>query len=228
MSLGVPKGPELWIAGCLDRWIAFVARSWAGIYLIGLGGFLALPIAAPILAMRGHERAAAWIYSAYRLSCHQLPHHSWFLGGLRGHYAWSELQPATGLALDAASLAFHHPITDPILGYQLAFCQRDLAIWSALFLASFGLLLLRRRRSVAALNLRWYLLALAPMAVDGLTQLVGLRESTPLLRSVTGAIFGIATAWLVVPLLDEGFREIQALRRSPARAGRSRSEKQHD
>jgi uncharacterized membrane protein len=212
MSPRVPKGPEFRIAGTIDRAVALVTRSWAGIYLLALGSFLALPIAAPILAMRGQDRAAGWIYAAYRLTCHQLPHHSWFLGGARWQYTWSEVQPATGLALDAASLAFHHPIRDSVLGYQLAFCQRDLAIWSALFFTSLLLLTLRKRRRISALRLRWYLLALVPMAVDGLSQLVGLRESTPLLRSITGAIFGAATAWLVVPLLEEGFQEMEALR----------------
>ena len=39
-----------------------------------------------------------------------------------------------------------------------------------------------------------YLLLIAPMAIDGLTQLVGWRESNWELRTLTGALFGLASA----------------------------------
>ncbi len=43
------------------------------------------------------------------------------------------------------------------------------------------------------------------LGLDTLAQLVPLRESSPLLRSLTGAIMGLSLAWLLYPRLDEQF-----------------------
>jgi uncharacterized membrane protein len=179
--------------------------------LLGLTVFVALPLLAPVLAMRGETRWSGAIYSVYRLTCHQLPHHSWFLGGQAAEYAWTEVQPFTDFEIDEANFAFHHPIRDPDLGYQLAFCQRDSAIWLTLWLVSVALVWRGRHVTLKPIRMRTYFILLLPMAVDGLTQLVGLRESTPMLRTLTGAVFGAATALLVVPLLDEGMREVREM-----------------
>ncbi len=195
----------------IERLVMGMARRWMSIFLLVIALFTALPVAAPLLEMAGRSREAAWIYLAYRATCHQLPHHSWFIGGPRAQYSWAEVRPYTGLAADEALKAFHRPLRHPELGYQLAFCQRDLAIWGSLLLAAAFLAWIRGRgRRPKPLALRWYLVALLPIAVDGLTQLVGLRQSSPSLRTITGAIFGAATAWLVIPLLDEGFGELES------------------
>jgi len=186
-----------------------LAAWWWLFYLGFVGLYLGGAVAAPLLAMAGQARLASWIYLVYRAGCHQLPHHSWFLGGPRAAYGWAFLQPFTAFGPDQANLAFHHPIRDPRVGFQMAICQRDTAIWGLLLLTSLVLVWLGRRRRLRALPLWAYALAAVPMAVDALTQLVGWRESTPLLRTLTGGLFGMATALLVVPLLDEGFRELR-------------------
>jgi uncharacterized membrane protein len=191
----------------IDRFAWLILRYWKRIYLLGLTVFVALPLLAPVLAMRGETRWSGAIYSVYRLTCHQLPHHSFFLGGEQRAYSWAEVQPHTEFGIDEAPFAFHHPLRAPDIGYQLAFCQRDTAIWLSLWLASMFLVMRARRAPLRPIRMRTYFLLLVPIAVDGLTQLVGLRESTPFLRSITGAVFGVATALLVVPLLDEGMRE---------------------
>jgi len=55
------------------------------------------------------------------------------------------------------------------------------------------------RRSIRPLPFLWYLVLIAPIAIDGTTQAFMLRESTPLLRAITGALFGVATVWLCYP-----------------------------
>lgn len=73
----------------------------------------------------------------------------------------------------------------------------------------------RRFRPLKPLNLVLYvLIALVPLGVDGVTQLVGLRESDPLLRTITGALFGASTAWLVLPYCEEAMSDLyrQAVR----------------
>jgi uncharacterized membrane protein len=94
-----------------------------------------------------------------------------------------------------------------LFGYQVALCQRDVAFYGSFFL---GGLLFALHRQLRPLNWRLFLLAVAPMAVDGLTQLVGWRESTWLLRSITGALFGFSSVWLLYPRLEQAMREVQA------------------
>jgi uncharacterized membrane protein len=93
-----------------------------------------------------------------------------------------------------------------IFGQQMAYCHRDTAIYTSLFLAIvvFGFV----RHRVKPLPLLAYAVFIAPMAIDGLTQLVGLRVSNWQLRTVTGALFGIGSAWLALPYLEEAFDDI--------------------
>lgn len=91
-----------------------------------------------------------------------------------------------------------------IFGHQMAYCERNTAIY--LSMAAAGLAYARLRGgAVRSLSWRRYGLLILPMAVDGFTQLLGWRESTWLLRGATGALFGAATIWLAFPRLQESF-----------------------
>lgn len=94
-----------------------------------------------------------------------------------------------------------------IFGHQMAFCHRDTAIYASLFLAVilFGFV----RHRVKPLPWQAYIAFIAPMALDGITQLFGLRTSNWQLRTITGALFGIGSAWLAFPYLEEAFQDIQ-------------------
>lgn len=96
-----------------------------------------------------------------------------------------------------------------LFGYQVAYCQRDLAIYSGVL--ALGLLYGLVRHRVRPLHLRWAAVLALPMAIDGFTQLFGLRESTWELRVVTGALFALATVWVVFPRLEQGFAEIRGV-----------------
>jgi uncharacterized membrane protein len=85
-------------------------------------------------------------------------------------------------------------------GEQIAVCERCLAMYSAFFLA--GLLFAVVRGWLRPLSMRMLAALSTPVAVDGLTQLGGLRESVWELRVVTGALFAIGIAWLVLPHLQ--------------------------
>lgn len=51
---------------------------------------------------------------------------------------------------------------------------------------------------------KWYLIiALIPMAVDGTTQLIGLRESFNELRFITGFIAGFTVVFYILPIFFE-------------------------
>lgn len=94
-----------------------------------------------------------------------------------------------------------------IAGYQMALCQRDMAIYGSMFLAGLAYSLVRGR--VRPLPIWAFVLLLTPLAVDGTIQVLGLLESTPLRRLITGGLFGLACVWLAFPYLEEGFQEIR-------------------
>ncbi len=93
-----------------------------------------------------------------------------------------------------------------IFGYKMAYCERDFAIYTGLFILGvvFGL----SRRKIRPATITELVLFSIPMALDGFTQLFGWRESTWELRVITGSLFAIGVAWIVYPRLEIGFREI--------------------
>lgn len=94
-----------------------------------------------------------------------------------------------------------------ILGHQMAYCERNTAIYGAMAACGIAYSWLRRR-NLGSLPVGWYVVLILPMAIDGFSQLFGLRESTWLLRGLTGSLFGAATIWLAFPRLQESFDEI--------------------
>jgi uncharacterized membrane protein len=93
-----------------------------------------------------------------------------------------------------------------LAGYQVAFCERDVAIYGTMFLAG---LAYATRRHTRPLRWWWYLLAMVPIALDGGSQLLGWRESTWQLRLLTGTLFGLATVWFLYPHLDRTVHELR-------------------
>lgn len=88
-----------------------------------------------------------------------------------------------------------------IFGHQLGLCARNLSIYSSMFLGSLIFVLSKKRLP----GIPWWLwiLMILPMAADGLTQMVGLRESTWELRLITGTLFGLGSVWFVLPYMQK-------------------------
>jgi hypothetical protein len=80
------------------------------------------------------------------------------------------------------------------------------AIYGTIFLAGLGFALVRRR--LRPLSIVAYALLIAPMALDGMGQLVGLWTSTWATRLLTGTLFGAACIWLAYPHVERGMREV--------------------
>jgi uncharacterized membrane protein len=91
-----------------------------------------------------------------------------------------------------------------IAGYQMCLCSRCLAIYASLLAAGLTLAMFRYRPILALrpISWKWWLLGMVPMALDGGTQLFGLHESNVYLRLATGIVFGLATAWFVLPQVE--------------------------
>ncbi|MGA7672897.1 MAG: DUF2085 domain-containing protein [Nitrolancea sp.] len=93
-----------------------------------------------------------------------------------------------------------------IMGYKMAYCERDFAIYAGLLIL--GLVYGASSRKLRPATLKELGIFCIPIAVDGFTQLFGWRESTWELRVITGSIFAVGVAWLAFPRLEFGFREI--------------------
>lgn len=110
------------------------------------------------------------------------------------------------------------------MGYKMALCERDIGIYGFVLIASLLYLLLRRRFKIRPLPIWAFLLfGLGPIALDGFSQLFSqygvatsylsflntifpLRESTPFLRTLTGALFGFTLVWTAYPHIDKSMR----------------------
>ena len=169
-------------------------RHWLVAANLATALFLALPFLAPLLMKLGRADLANAIYTAYQLTCHEWPFRAYFLFGAQATYSAAELQSAGVVDLFGFK-------GSPELGYKVAFCARNVAIYAGALLA--GLVYARWGDRYRALPLGAYLLLVAPMGLDGLTQLVGWRESSWELRTLTGALFGIASVWLIYPRIHE-------------------------
>ncbi len=88
-------------------------------------------------------------------------------------------------------------------GYQMCLCSRCLAIYSSLLVGGLLLAMFRHRRFIRPISWKRWALGMVPMALDGGTQLFGWHESNVYLRLLTGIIFGLTTAWFVLPQIEE-------------------------
>jgi uncharacterized membrane protein len=178
--------------------IGSALRRWLLAVNIVAAVFIALPFLAPALLAAGFDGLANLIYVAYSAVCHQWAFRSYFLFGPELTY-----DHATLAGLIGAGGPFRY-VGSPELGYKVAFCERDVAIYLAVLLA--GLAYGWRRGpspgNIDGLSFRMYALLILPMALDGFSQLFGWRESDVLLRTLTGGLFGAASVWLIYPRVD--------------------------
>ncbi len=182
--------------------------------------YVFLAMLAPTLMKIGWEPPARVIYTVYRPFCHQLAFRSFFLFGEQPYYP-RELAGVEGVMTYGEATGFDENdlaaarqfVGNDTLGYKMALCQRDIAIYGAILL--FGLVFSFSGKRIKPLPwYLWLIIGLGPIGLDGFSQLLSqiglgifdwlpLRESTPFLRALTGGFFGLATAWFGFPYLEE-------------------------
>lgn len=187
-----------------DKMILRLAVHWLALINLFWGLYVGLPFLAPIFMNAGYELPARVIYTLYRPACHQRPERSFFVGGPDFEYSTEELA-AAGVDLDP----FARDIGNEQVGWKVAFCERDVAIYGAIFLTGLVYGLIRKWLMGWRMSFRYFLLFLIPMGIDGVLQLFGFYESTWLRRSITGAIFGVGAVIFAYPYLEEGFADVR-------------------
>lgn len=183
------------------RFMRWFSAHWLAMANLAALLYVGLPTLAPVLAWAGYERAARLLHFAFSPLCHQLPERSFFLFGPQAVYPYGELVQRLGEVPRRYA-------GDATLGFKIAICQRDVAIYASMFLA--GLAFGATGRRLRPLRAKAFALLILPMAVDGGGQLLGLWSSTWLSRLITGALFGGALVWLTYPLLHKAMAEVHA------------------
>jgi len=128
---------------------------------------------------------------------------------------------ATGLSEASTADALYRArqfVGNQQVGYKLALCERDMAIYGSILL--FGIIFAISGRKIKPLPWYiWVLVGIMPIALDGFSQLLSqppfgfipYRESTPFLRILTGFLFGFTTAWFGYPLVEQSMAETRQL-----------------
>lgn len=214
-----------------DRVSFWIAKRYLLILNLFMLLYVGLPMLAPTFMKIGWEAPANAIYRIYKPLCHQFGFRSFFLFGEQSFYPTAEtgmtgyktFEEATGIVgvedpYSASRFEARNYIGDETVGYKMALCERDIAIYLALL--GFGVIFALTGRKLKTLPwMLWLLLAIAPVGLDGFSQLfsqfnwdwlsalVPYRESTPYLRALTGAMFGFFTAWFAYPNIEESMSE---------------------
>jgi len=205
------------------NFFSWFRRNYTVFIIVILFLYLFFAFLAPVLMKYKITYLGKIIYSIYSNFCHQFAYRSWFLFGKQAFYpAYSEegseirsLYNVFGVFAENVQES-REIIGNESAGYKVAICQRDVAIYGAMLVFALIFHFLHNKITKIPFWL-WFLLAIIPIGIDGLWQLVSSsntsilnispHESTPLLRSITGFIFGFFTGWYLYPAIEETFEE---------------------
>lgn len=227
-QMKIRKGQKVTTGDRVSFWIAKRYLLMLNLFMLI---YVGLPFLAPTLMKLGAELPARAIYRIYSPLCHQFGFRSFFLYGEQVVYPLAEAR-MTGIktfeqATGIPNLNDPYSVTrfdarkytgDETVGYKVALCERDVAIYLAILL--FGIIYGLSGRRVKSLHWAiWLLIGIAPIGLDGFSQLFSqfnwawlnsilpYRESTIYLRILTGSLFGFMTAWFAYPNIEESMNE---------------------
>ncbi len=228
-----------------DNFSYWFSKHYLAVINSLLALYILLPFIAPVLLKVGYPGPASLIYRMYGAACHQLAYRSFFIFGEQAVYPRQEagiaglltFQQATGIseASDTQDVIAARNFTgNPAMGYKLALCERDIALYGSILL--FGLIFALSGRRIPPIPWYiWVIFGLVPIGLDGFSQLfsqppfnfIPYRESTPWLRVLTGSLFGFMTAWFGIPIVDQTMndtREMLEIKKEKSQAPRPAQE----
>ncbi len=222
-----------------DKFSYWLSRRYMVLIIFFLFLYAGLPVLAPALMQAGAKGPANIIYKMYSPLCHQFGFRSFFLFGEQPYYPLYEagitgedtglvdFETATGITHlhegnSQARFTARDYQGEEGVGYKMALCERDIAIYGAMLL--FAIIFVLTGSRIPPLHWAlWILIGLGPIGLDGFSQIISqfelsfladllpYRESTPFLRTLTGFLFGFATAWFGIPYVEESMRETRQI-----------------
>jgi len=212
----IPPRQRAWV-DTLNRGVFWMARHWLAVFNTLAGLFIGGALLPPVFLTLGMTRAANILYALYRPLCHQYPFRSWFLFGPQLAYPLTEPLHASEMN------ALRSFVGDAGTGYKTALCQRDVAIYGFMFLAGLVFAVLRRRKALQPWPMwQYFAFGILPMIIDGGLQWLSYAvwlffpalmpipfETTPLMRGLTGALFGLGLVAVAYPHLDHYFEDVR-------------------
>jgi uncharacterized membrane protein len=196
--------------------VFWLSKHWLGMFNTLIALFVGGTLLAPLLLKIRADKLANFLYAFYDPFCHQYPFRSWFLFG--ESYAYPLHEPISIFKMSELT----HFTGNPQVGYKLALCQRDMAIYTVMLLAGVLFGLLRRKLKIPPLPLwMYFIFGIMPMLLDGGVQWLSYFvwvifpaflsqpfETIPLMRTLTGGLFGLGVIAVTYPYIDEYFQEI--------------------
>lgn len=196
--------------------VFWLSSHWVALFNVLIGLFFGGAILAPVLMHLGLPRIASLFYAFYDPFCHQYTFRSWFLFG--DAFAHPLTEPISILKMAEKT----HIIGDALMGYKMALCQRDIAIYGIMLLSGILFALLRRKKTISPLPLwLYFIFGILPMMLDGGIQWLSYFvwvifpaylsqpfETIPLMRALTGGLFGLGVVAVTYSHIDYYFQEI--------------------
>jgi len=169
-------------------------KAW-DTYIIILLAFNLLIWSTPFITMQNEEIGKS-IYPFFSLFCHQITQRSFCIyeSGICGCYLDSE--PMSNLTKEIIVE------NEKGVGYKLPVCARDAPFYLAMLIGGFAVYFYKGKTYDKPPPLWLFILLVLPLAIDGLTQMFALRESTNLIRTVTGFIAGFAMPFYIIGLIN--------------------------
>ncbi len=248
MDTSKQKDPPPTISARVDRFSYWFSRHWLLVFNTAVAIYVFLPmLVAPTLMRLGLAGPGRVIYTLYSPMCHQMASRSFFLYGEQPVYP-RELAGTNFTPLEAYTdtisefeganpdnwagffLAARRFVGNEQMGYKMALCERDIAIYGFVLIGGLVYGFWRKRREIRPLPvLIFIIVGMGPIALDGFSQLFGyyatplsggdpvafqemlgrifpLRESPPWLRFATGALFGLMLVWLIYPHIEKSMK----------------------
>ena len=153
--------------------------------------FLNITMLATPYIMASDAPTGELLHSTYALTCHQILARSYCL------YPDGSIADCPHLYSDESTIE-----TEQGTAYKFPVCARDLPLYLAAFFGGIAVYFTKWRDSKKPPNPLYFIVALIPIALDGGTQFIGLRESTNELRALTGIIAGFVFSFYFIPMLN--------------------------
>lgn len=159
----------------------------------------------PFIAFQD-EDAADVIYKIFSPTCHQKLSRSICLFQDENGYFINDCTPQTGVFV----LNDREPISseiDGVKGYKFPVCARDVALYFAMFLGGIVYPFIRKLKEKAVPPPIYFIIAIAPLALDGIVQIISVigiiphYESTNFIRIITGGLAGFAASIYIIPII---------------------------